>query len=174
MGCSSPGVWATEGSLTFVLIGGISGSRGRLLIKWSAGYLSIQMNGCYYFLYGHNLLCGHSVWDIISLIASSVQHHGSAENSPEAAGVTFEKCSPLQFLSIGLSQHWILQDFYSLLDPQPHTYNGSRVLVKLWIVSFLWIAYITKSLLSFYHLSVWAPLVWRVFSLEGSSGSSSI
>ena len=53
--------------------------------------------GCYYFLYGHNLLCGHSVWDIISLIASSVQHHGSAENSPEAAGVTFEKCSPLQF-----------------------------------------------------------------------------
>ena len=129
--------------------------------------------GCYYFLYGHNLLCGHSVWDIISLIASSVQHHGSAENSPEAAGVTFEKCSPLQFHFFQLDCLSI-EDFYSLLDPQPHTYNGSRVLVKLWIVSFLWIAYITKGLFSFYHLSVWAPHVWRVFSLEGSLGSSSI
>ena len=129
MGCWSPGVWATEGSLTFVLIGGISGSRGRLLIKWSAGYLSIQMIGCYYFLYGHNLLCGHSVWDIISLIASSVQHHGSAENSPEAAGVTFEKCSPLQFhffqldcLSIESSKTSILCWTHSRTHIMGHVY----------------------------------------------------
>ena len=166
MGCWSPGVWATEGSLTFVLIGGISGSRGRLLIKWSAGYLSIQMNRSAATIFCTvTIFCVVTVFEISSLWlplqCSTMGQQKTLQKQQEEH--LKNASSTISFLSIGLSQHWILQDFYSLLDPQPHTYNGSRVLVKLRSVSFLWIAYITKSLLSFYHLSVWAPHVWRVF-----------
>ena len=166
MGCWSPGVWPTEGSLTFVLIGGISGSRGRLLIKWSAGYLSIQMNRSAATIFCTvTIFCVVTVFEISSLwLPLQCSTMGQQKTLQKQQEEHLKNALLYNFISF----NWTVSALNPprllfLLDPQPHTYNGSRVLVKLRIVSFLWIAYITKSFLSFYYLSVWAPHVWRVF-----------
>ena len=115
MGCWSPGVWATEGSLTFVLIGGISGSRGRLLIKWSAGYLSIQMNRSAATIFCTvTIFCVVTVFEISSLWlplqCSTMGQQKTLQKQQEEH--LKNASSTISFLSIGLSQHWILQDFY--------------------------------------------------------------
>ena len=70
----------------------ISGRLAIYLFRWTDRLLLRQ-----------HLVYGHRFWDIISLIAASVRHRGSAENSPPGAGAAILKvlwCAIPLFLNI--------------------------------------------------------------------------